>query len=1104
MNTIKKLEILGFKSFYNRKEINLPTGLNVIIGPNGSGKSNILEAICFVLGKTSRKELRAERLGDLVYNGGKKLPAANFAKVTIEIDNKNRAMPIDDDLVKISRKVDKEGHSVFRINGKREILDYVKNVLSHANFDPDGFNIVLQGEIEKFVDMSPEDRRKLIEDICGVSQYEEKKHKCMLELDKVEQKMKEAKIVLNEKMKHMDELKKEKEQAEEHLKLEHSLKVKKASKLLKEKEIIEKEREKIKKDFDAKEKEISSETERRNKVSSEIIEQNSKLEELNRTISEKGEKEQIELNKKIETLKIHSGELKISIRNAEDAIRKANERKNNILGGIESDKKSVSSLESSIAHMSKSAEEQNKKIHNDEEKLDKLKNLDRERLSLLSKIAGIDNELMSKNHELMEFEEQIQEQKEIVIHEKELGKIQKELSEKLGKDSEFALSSGELKEKQSELLKKMHQLEGKREVMLNLLKRGVRAILDAKSKNTIKGIHGVVSNLGKVNDEYALPLRIAAGNKANSIVVDDENIARDCIDHLKSEKQGIATFLPLNRLKPKNAEKDESLKKMVGVIGYAIDLIKFNKKYEDVFKYVFANTLIVDNIETAKKVGINRIRMVTLEGDLIERSGAMVGGYRKKEISGFKETEIEDEIEKLFSMLKVIGTKILAIESERSVLSEETMKLRTKAYELESKIKKVEIDINRYEILKKEIEEKTDQKNVFKAELDSLPKKIDENSLNKLTEELRKQRDAVNQSLAELRGKELQIKITNSDINDLQNVLRTLEKERVIFSKSLEEDKEEIVSVEKSLEATFEEEKKFHEKLRELFDDRHKLSENIKNDEIKKVKIEETISHIREQSQELSLKIAELNAKIESRTSALEEYKDIEIKEVRENIERIEQQIIELQTLLINFGAVNMRALDIYKEVEKEYNELKERIDKLEEEKNGVISAVNEVEAKKKGSFMEAFENIAKYFSDCFAGLSPNGEGKLILENPENPFEGGVEIIARPGGKKMVSLRAMSGGEKTLTTLAFIFAIHSYQPSPFYIMDEIDAALDKENSEKFGRLLAFQAKQSQFIVISHNDNVISEADNVFGVHMNELGESQVVSLKLPEKKEEEK
>ena len=215
MNEIKKLEILGFKSFHNKKETPIPNGLTLIVGPNGSGKSNVLEAITFVLGKSSKKDLRAARLSDLVFSGSKKLPPSDSAKVTIEIDNTNRAMPIDDDVVKISRKVSKEGSSVFRVNGKREVMDYVRNLLLNANIDTDGFNIVLQGEIQKFIDYSPEEKRLIIEDISGVAAFEDKKHKCMLEIDKVEQAIRDARIHLNEKLKFMENLQKEKDQAEE-------------------------------------------------------------------------------------------------------------------------------------------------------------------------------------------------------------------------------------------------------------------------------------------------------------------------------------------------------------------------------------------------------------------------------------------------------------------------------------------------------------------------------------------------------------------------------------------------------------------------------------------------------------------------------------------------------------------------------------------------------------------------------------------------------------------------------------------------------------------------------------------------------------------------
>jgi chromosome segregation protein len=1104
MNVIRKLELYGFKSFYNRKEINFPTGLSVVIGPNGSGKSNILEALTFVLGKASRKELRAERLGDLVYNGGKKLPPSGFAKVTVDIDNKNRTMPIEDDLVRISRKVDKEGHSIFRVNGKRETRDYVKSILSHANIDPDGFNIVLQGEIERFVDMSPEERRQLIEDICGVSIYEDKKHKCMLELDKVEQKIKEARIILNEKIHHMEELKKEKDQAEAYSDLQQKLRVKKASKLFKERELIQAERDSIRKVSEKKESEISKEIEKRNKLSTEIQRGLENIEKISQEIVQKGEKEQLELNKKIETLKIRASELKISIRTAESELKKIGDRKTNVLKESENNNIGIRDLERSIQEFTGTVEEKKKKLQSDEEKLDKLKNLDRERLGLVSRLATAENELLAVNQKLYEFERQVQEQKEIERYEAELPGLQTQLRNKLEQDSETVLSLSGLREQHAGLSKRLHQLEGKREALLSLMKRGVKAILAAKTQKKLSGIHGIVSTLGKTDEKYSLPLKVAAGNKINSLVVDDENNARECISYLRTGKLGIATFLPLTRLKPRKFEKDKKLEKMDGVVGYAIDLVKFNKKYEEVFRYVFGNTLIVRDIDTAKEIGINNIRMVTLEGDLIERSGVMVGGWRKKEISSFKETEIEEEIEKLGSNLHAVSGEIAELDATHQKLSEESIIMRNKVYELESRIKKIEIDVPEYERVQAIVKEKTGARDKIKQELEALPKKAEEEAINKLSESIKKQREAMGNSLAELRGKELQIKIMTGDISDLAAVLKTLEKENSIFLKSLEDDRKSTSITEKQLESALEEEKKFHGRLRELYEERNQLNEKIKNLEIARAKIEEVISRFREGAQELGLKIAELNAKIESRSSALEEFNDISLEHVKESPEKLEQQITELQGTLASFGAVNMRALDVYREVEKEYNDLKGRVDKLDKEKTDVLSAITEIETKKKEAFMEAFDNVSRYFSDVFAMLSPEGEGKLVLENLENPFEAGIEIIARPRGKKMISLRAMSGGEKTITTLAFIFAIQEYQPSPFYIMDEVDAALDKENSEKLGLLLAQHSKRSQFIVISHNDNVTAEADNIYGVSMNELGESQVVSLKLPEREKLEK
>jgi len=1097
MNIIKKLELYGFKSFYNRKEITFPSGLNVITGPNGSGKSNISEALCFVLGKASKKDLRAEKLSNFIYHGGKKLPEAKFAKVTVEIDNKERKMPINEDIIRISRKVDKDGRSIYRVNGKHETREYINNLLAHANLDPDGFNIILQGEIQKFVELSSEERRKIIEDISGISIYEEKKHKCMLEFEKVDEKIKEANIILAEKTKHMAELQKEKEQAEKSIEIQKLIRIKKASKIIKELEELNKGKEVIEKQLQMKENEITEHHDKRTKLIEEISKINSQIDNINKELREKGETEQIEISQQVEALRNNVNELKANIKSNENEIKRIQEREQGIYTNIRENESKIKALENEYEILKKNIEEMKVKLEEEREKFEKLNNIDKESLKLHNKKSEIENEILILNQEFSSNKQKVNELKQMEEMKVSLEKMKKELQEKLQQDSLLVVEISELKENHAKFLKELHNQEGKREVYLNMLERGVKEIIEAKNKGILKGIYGAVSSLGKVNEEYKLPLSVAAGNRINSIVVENEDIAKQCIEYLRTNKLGIATFLPLNKIKNQESEFNYN-KNIPGIIAPAIELINYDPKFANVFNYVFGNTLIVKNIDTAKKVGINTIRMVTLDGDLIEKSGAMVGGHRKKENIEFGQ-DIDEVINKIKDKIAEVEESINELEPKRLKISEEIMQLRGRIYEIESRIKNINVDTNNIEKIEKEIKLKESELKQVNDEISNLPKKLDTSLLEKLQKIISEKEKELNDYYVNFKGKETEINLLKKDIEESEEVLKSLAKEKISFSKELEENIKLLKINEEKLTLKLEEEKKFHGKLKDLYEQRNELLEKVKNIEIERAKLEEIINKLREHSQDFKLKIAEFNAKIESKKVAYEEYKDLEIKEVKESVQKLENDIIELQTRLTGFGMVNMKALDTFREIEKEYNNLKVKVDTLLSEKNEIIKAMNEVEKNKKDTFMEVFVQISENFSRIFAMLSKDGEAKLILENQEDPFSGGVEIIAKPHGKQNVPLIAMSGGEKTLTTLAFIFAIQEYLPAPFYIMDEVDAALDKENSEKLAELIKQYSSKSQFIVISHNDSLINAADNIFGVHMNNLGESQVVSLKLPAK-----
>ncbi len=393
MNYIKKLEMIGFKSFSGKKELKMPNNLNCVMGPNGSGKSNVAEAICFALGKTSKKDLRAEKLGDLVFNGGKKLPPSKFAKVKVVIDNENGRFPIEDDELIISRKVSQEGRSLYRVNGKRQTQDFVHNLLSNGNIDPDGYNIVMQGEIPAFVEMSTEDRRKIIEDLSGISIYEEKKRKSMLKLDKVDQRLKEANIILREKEKHMEELKKEKEQAEKFSEVQKKLRQKKASKIKKEIQKINGK----KKEIDEKIKDRVSKKdeyeERKNEILEKIKNNSNELDAINKKTEELGGKEQMELNSEIEEIRVKINELQSEIKSGKKELERIEERKKQIEKDLELNKEESEKLKSKIENFESEIEKQRVVLEEEQNKFKKLNNLDKERVSIKSNINQIEKEI---------------------------------------------------------------------------------------------------------------------------------------------------------------------------------------------------------------------------------------------------------------------------------------------------------------------------------------------------------------------------------------------------------------------------------------------------------------------------------------------------------------------------------------------------------------------------------------------------------------------------------------------------------------------------------------------------------------------------------------
>ncbi len=1161
---INKLEMKGFKSFNKKTTLVFGGGYNCVLGPNGAGKSNVFDALIFVLGKSGSKGMRAEKTANLIYNGGKSKEPARQAEVAIWFDNSKDVFGTGTEEVEIRRVLGRDGSSKYYINGKQHTRQQVLELLSKARIDPDSHNIVLQGDIVGLVEMSPLERRGMIEEVAGISIYESKKEKALRELGRVEEKLNEAGIILAERKTYLKELEKEKEQALRFKELNEKIKRNKATLLALR---IEEKKASLARNEEALSKlqeRIKALEEDANAARIEIESLKEEAERVNKEIEEKGEKEQVELHKKVEELRVESALKKERINVLQSELKKLEERKAQLssdleellarleslrserkafLKRVDEKKKEAESLAKALAekrakHNLGDAEEVDKRIEAIDSEADSLQaelhSLREEQQALLREkdkaevqLQGIDEKI----ERVLELEKENKESLEALKKAKEeLSKVSSELEGLLSKDSELALELENAKATLQSRREAYSKLKAESASLSESVARGLAVKEVLKLRNSWHGIHGTIAELGSADQKYALALEIAAGGRVSSVVVESDEVAEKCIKHLREKKLGVATFLPLNKLRPKLVSAEARSLKGKGVHGLALDLVEFDSKFEKAFQHVFGNTLIVEDIATARRIGIGRVRMVTLQGDLIDSSGAMQGGYRSKERTGFafQSKELLSKLKALEAEIEDLEKVVSRLEAEREGCEDSIEALRLRKSELEGEIIKVEkslhfdsADLEATKEKKKELQselgelensirgveerivEKTKALTRLKVEKQKLREKISSLRNPVVLAEINSLEEKRNELLREVAAMEAEAKTYSSEENtillpekeSLEKVLKQHEKEEKDFEeekKKLEKELRELESTLKKMEA---EEKKFYSKFKELFEKRQRIAEKVNSLEDRVLKKNEESRSLELKSHSLSLEVAKLKAELAGLEEEFKDYdgvpvyKDKDEKVIRKEIEEFERMASEL-------GAVNMKALEIYDQVEQEYKSLLEKKEKLALEREDVLVMINKIDAKKKELFMKSFNELNKNFKDIFSKLTTKGEAELELEDKKDPFAGGVTIRVKITGKKFLDIRGLSGGEKTLTALAFLFAVQEYEPASFYVFDEVDAALDKRNSEKLAAFFKVYSERSQYIIISHNDAVISEADNLYGVSMNKDGESKVTTLKV--------
>ncbi|MBI2142901.1 chromosome segregation protein SMC, partial [Candidatus Woesearchaeota archaeon] len=1121
MTRISKLVMHGFKSFAKRTELQFDSNFSVILGPNGSGKSNCMDALCFVLGRISSKDLRTEKLSHMIYNGGKAKQPASKAEVSVFFDNSKKTFPYPEAQVKVGRIIKPSGQSVYRINDKASTRQEILDLLALARIDPDGHNIVLQGDIVRFVEMSAEERRQVIEEIAGISVYEEKKHKALSELQKVDERLKEAEILLSERKTHLKELKRDRDQALRYRELNDKIRSNRATFLHLQIRQREAKKSEVEKSIAANEKEISGLKEEIQKLKLAVAKKKEEISGLNEELEHKAEQEQVTIHRNIEQIRVGIGTNASRISLDEGEISKVRERREQLKADLSDTESRISQLESS----KQSLADQMKKLTSDRAKLEA--NIQKLRGSVDSadlvrieaELGAIDKETEEKQQLMQSMVEQKQnflrekdklefrintidssmdklrevekesrkEIDELQQHRTDFKKIVLELNQLLAKDSTTSARIGENRKRIAALAEEVAKARAK-EAAIQERVLGNLAVKSVLSQKSVRGVHGTVSQLGKVKTKYALALEVAAGPRINSIIVESDSVAAECISFLKSKKIGTASFLPLNKIRQAEERSDvAALLKLPGVHGLAISLISFDEKFKPAFSYVFGNTIVVDSMEAARKIGIGKARMVTLDGDLAELSGAMHGGFResRKEAMGFVDEEESHVAGQLELRLSALTAETSELEREKEDVEAAIAKLRERKAAIEGDVIKLErslhLESSDMDVSKKQKHELQEELKSATGRLREVEEKLLEQT--KLVAELKSRRMGIREQITSLRNPaflaelnaldkkkqelsdqiqkcENESKTTDVQINEvfsqekakLLQILKQLDKDEAHFASEKERLIKETEKLRKDLSESETKAAKFQARHKELFAKRTKQMEEVQADDEKIIRKEEQINTAEIKINNISIKKAEVSAELAGLSEELSQYADVKLLEgVSED--QIKSEISRFERLVIEMGNVNLKALEIYDDVEKQYNELLDKKDKLGREKDDVLKMMAEIEGKKKDLFMNTFTVLNQNFAGIFSQLSTKGEAHLMIENELNPFEAGVRIRVRISGEKFLDIRSLSGGEKTLTALALIFAIQDYEPASFYVFDEVDAALDKRNSEKLAKLI---------------------------------------------------
>ncbi len=1175
---LRRLEMQGFKSFADKTVLEFMPGITSVIGPNGSGKSNIADSIRWILGEQSMKQLRSGKSSDVIFAGTQNRKSLGFAEASLVFDNTDGSLPIEYSEVTITRKIYRSGETGYYINKVPCRLKDILELFMDTGIGKDGYSIIGQGKIDEILSNKSEDRRNVFEEAAGIVKYKTRKEESEKKLEHTKLNLLRINDILVEIEANLGPLKSQSDKAKRFLELKNELKDIEVGLFLYNIEKYKTDLQKITEDEDIMNSNCSLEEGKlerikqlKEELKNNIDEITAKIEAM-QNIGFESQKKQEQLNSEINVskAKIENNEgniarfieeienLKQKNKESEEEINTKLDKKNSLKENKAKFEKELREKQSELDEITKTLTEKELKIEeakrtleqNIDNKYEIESDINTQKVNISNiekRQKQIDNEISSNISEVDNIRFKKEEiEKGCYEVEKIKNETQKSLDEIKGKKQSAENKIKDCDIKINNLTQDLRIKEARHKFLVETEKekegysRSVKSILkDCENiKELGKGMNGALAELIEVPSEYKTAIEMTLGASLQNIVTESEEDAKRLVEHLRKNNLGRASFLPITSVKGKKLDKIKG-----NIIGIASDLIKYNKKYEQIILNLLGRTVIVENMNTAIKIAKDNnysFRIVTLEGDLINPSGAITGGsVAKKTVDILGRSK---EIDKLAKEIEKLNTQIAELKKQKDAIISASSEIFENGEKLELDLQNIEIKYNvekqklesinenilkikeRMDKHKKEKETLEEQKEEMQKIIQSsnlkleeikeinskLQQEIDENAEN--NKDTQKRVDDLNFDITNLKISVSSFDESENSIEEIANMIRqeiesnnknietkqeqitslkteneTLNNNIEEYLKQIEKIKNEVVNSSSNIEKLKEERIKNNEKLTQKEKeqaDEFKIIEDLKAQivkiEVKKSKIEDDLNN----------QINLLWNEYELTPNAVDNYKR------PENISLTQRRVHNLHKDITELGSVNVDAIEEYKKLKERYDFMCEQRLDLENTMSKLHKMIAEIVSTMKVQFKEKFDIINRNFGEVFKELFGGGKAEITLEDENNILECGININIQPPGKKLQSMMLLSGGEKAFTAIALLFAILKMNPAPFCVLDEIEAALDDVNVYRYAEFLKKFSKDTQFLIITHRKGTMEAADTVYGVTMEESGISKLLSMKL--------